>query len=615
MKKTIFTVIAALSLCLFFSACGFGAWAETSQNNTDTEEDIELIEPVFSESETECESVMTRTICNALTYSAIVNPYTEEYVFPVKVSGFDLCCALGTIVTAGDTLSVGNTASLEKEINSYENKISELNEKSEKNPEMAELYAVDIKYYTEKLDALYAEKENYVIKSGITGYVSSANFNTSQIPAGNGIVAVSDISRKVIRTSFIKKSVLTNALDIFAFVNGERYDVTNITAENEKVYSYFEITDPDGKIACGDGATLVIIEENAENVLSVSSEHIKTDTSGEYVYIKTENGSEKRYIKSGVTDGVFTEIVYGVTEGEQIFNSTAFSDTGNYGYAEIGEITTKFSGNLQIRYSKSYTEKANVDCTVYFDKFNVENYSLIEKGDLICTIHTEIDDVEYKKAEQKLMRAKERGESAEVIKELQNVIDYYDYCAGITGIYAEYTGIVLSLGEFESGDKINSGDTIAEIADITNCYLLATADDKNKIVFGSEFQVTYSANGSTSVDTTGKVISTGNMNTLTGLKSDTVLISIPDSDFSSLLGSLKNFYSRSKIKGSCITSSITGVVTVPKKAVTVYSGKYIVSTVNADGSILKKTVVIGGNDNEKYYVISGLKEGEKVCLK
>ncbi len=616
MKRYVFFVIFTFAFALCFSACGISNFGtENTKNNIESEEDIELIEPVFTENETECESVLTRTICNALTYSAIVNPYTEEYVFPVKVNGFDLCFALGTKVNAGDIICVGNTEYLQKEINSYETKISELNKKSETNPEMAELYAVDINYYKEKLDALYAEKENYIIRSGIKGYVSFANFNTTTIPAGNGIVAVSDLTRKVIRTSFIKKSVLTNALNIFAFVNGERYEVSNITEEDEKVYSYFEIIDTDGKIASGDGAVLVIIEENAENVLSVSAEHIKTDTSGEYVYIKTENGSEKRYIKTGVTDGVFTEIVYGVAEGEKIFNSTAFNDTGNYGYAEIGEITTKFSGNLQIRYSESYTEKSKVDGTVYFDSFNTESYSLIGKGDLICTIHTEIDDVEYKKAEQKLMRAKERGESADVINKLQETLDYYDYCAGITGIYAEHDGIVLSLGEFESGDKITYGAAIIEIADITNCYLVATADDKNKITFGSDFTVTYSAGGTDVSVTTGSVTAAGNMNTLTGLKSDTVLVSVPDSDFSNILGSLKNFYSRSRIKGTCVTSKIENVVTVPKKAVTVYSGKYIVSTVDSDGNILKKTIVVGGNDNEKYYVISGLKEGEKVCLK
>ena len=70
------------------------------------------------------------------------------------------------------------------------------------------------------------------------------------------------------------------------------------------------------------GMYAVLVQERAkiEDVLLVPSGTIYTTAGNSYVYVKTnENEREKRVIKTGRTNGVMTQIVDGLEEGESVY--------------------------------------------------------------------------------------------------------------------------------------------------------------------------------------------------------------------------------------------------------------------------------------------------------
>ena len=60
------------------------------------------------------------------------------------------------------------------------------------------------------------------------------------------------------------------------------------------------------------------MNEISENVLSIPSDAIKKDDVGRYVSVKKDGTNKQVYIKTGITDGVYTEVLSGVEAGDEI---------------------------------------------------------------------------------------------------------------------------------------------------------------------------------------------------------------------------------------------------------------------------------------------------------
>ena len=78
------------------------------------------------------------------------------------------------------------------------------------------------------------------------------------------------------------------------------------------------LDNPDGKLAPGLFATASFTTERRENAVLIPSQAILT-TSGEQVVYTVADGRAKRAIVTcGITDGVETEILTGISEGDEV---------------------------------------------------------------------------------------------------------------------------------------------------------------------------------------------------------------------------------------------------------------------------------------------------------
>lgn len=118
--------------------------------------------------------------------------------------------------------------------------------------------------------------------------------------------------------------------------NGE---YTEVVGASEAIYYYGRLIVPndDGKLRIGMTTQNVIYVESAENVLTVPSIAIKGSKNDKYVEVLTDGETQKRHIKTGVSDGLNVAVLEGVQEGEKIVIAAMSS-------AEISDKTASTRG-------------------------------------------------------------------------------------------------------------------------------------------------------------------------------------------------------------------------------------------------------------------------------
>ncbi|MBR5999787.1 MAG: efflux RND transporter periplasmic adaptor subunit [Oxalobacter sp.] len=90
------------------------------------------------------------------------------------------------------------------------------------------------------------------------------------------------------------------------------------------VYYYGKsfVNNPEGKLRIGMMTQCTILVADAQDVLIIPSIAITSSGGKHYVRVlKDKENVEKREIKIGITDGVYTEVVSGLSEGEEVISS------------------------------------------------------------------------------------------------------------------------------------------------------------------------------------------------------------------------------------------------------------------------------------------------------
>ncbi len=79
-----------------------------------------------------------------------------------------------------------------------------------------------------------------------------------------------------------------------------------------------KITNPDSDVILGVEAKVVISTDKVENAVQVPVTAVNVDMNGEFVYV-VENGIlVKKPVVTGISTDIMTQIVEGLTEGEQV---------------------------------------------------------------------------------------------------------------------------------------------------------------------------------------------------------------------------------------------------------------------------------------------------------
>lgn len=517
--------------------------------------------------------------------------------------------------------------------------------------ERTELYELDHAYNLLRLKRLKEDKSAATLTSGMAGYVASIRFMTegAWVGSNQSLMAVCDTSRVSIRCEYISSTEIKRAEDVYAIVDGKRYEVEyeaidteeyrRIQNQNGAVYSTFNVVSDAEELEMGAYAVIVVKKQTRENVVTVPNDSVHRDGSIRYVYLV--NGSENVYtvVTTGMTDGMYTEILSGVQEGDKVLTDQALTAGDSTVTVERSSMGNTFSevGYLYYPSTEQITNPVKYG-TCYFETMLVNVYQQVQKGDVLARIWVVPDEAEIKRNEQRLLRQRERLEDLkkgdieankktieqmeESIRQLEELITDMKADAEVTEIKAPGNGIIMSYGATrynwpEEGSLLASGTVLFELADESMCYV-SVEDPNGQLTYGNVVQVSYTDWQDNRNEISGDVVTLNRMSLNIGLVSDVALIRISPEDIGKIAGSRESWsgaWSRSSFRVTASIRSMDNVLLVPRSAVVERNGRTYVKVRLENGEIQYRSFIAGGYDASNYWVVEGLTEGMEICLK
>lgn len=181
----------------------------------------------------------------------------------------------------------------------------------------------------EKIAELYALLEEPSLKSPADGVIASVGATEDAAVNGDAFVlhtggavkmpiAVDEIDIGVVSAG--QNASVT--LDAFAgeVFSAEVTHISHIGTPSGSITTYaVELTlQADERLLEGMNGSATVVAQQKENVLLIPVEAIFEDTTGVYVYVQVADGTERRDIVTGLSDGTYAEIVSGLKEGDVV---------------------------------------------------------------------------------------------------------------------------------------------------------------------------------------------------------------------------------------------------------------------------------------------------------
>ncbi len=511
-----------------------------------------------------------------------------------------------------------------------------------------ELYDLDRAQAVKNLNNLKKNKQKLSVVSGMDGVVVGQKSEVSQgsyLSKDESVIAVADMSQKLLRCEYVNSSKMRKAKEVYAVINGKRYEVeyqlmdsdeyTTLTAKGENVYTTFHLLGAGDEVEIGSFAVVVLINDVKENVLSVPKEAIGKDELGSYVYILDNAGNTSQsYVSLGMSDGVYTEILSGVNPEDKIVFDTTMKTGKKTEKLQVGDFNTKFEGKGSLSFPiTEWVTNTVENGSVYFKEFKIDSYfQHVQKGDVLATVRVVGDDVALARNQTKRNRIVERindlkknekdnekqiAAMQEQLEEIDKIIAKQKADFATTEIKAPISGYISNVGIADEEEQfVSSGRNIVQIAKENACFIMAV-DEGGLLQYGDEVKVAYEINGKkSSVD--GKVVSITNMALSKNVQSENAYIQIPmDNSQEIAMASLASTGwggNRTPYTITATTRQMNNVLVVPKKAVKESKGCTYVYVKDASGKITAQSFIAGGYNADYYWVVGGLTEGMEVCL-
>ncbi|MCR4962058.1 MAG: biotin/lipoyl-binding protein [Lachnospiraceae bacterium] len=507
--------------------------------------------------------------------------------------------------------------------------------------ERTDNYELDLAHYNTRLNRLAINREDVVVSSKIDGKVVGIRFfdMNEWVSRDVPVAAVGDFTDMVVKTDYIITSDVKRAIEVFGFSNGKRYEVEFVEPEANATItsvadakSTFRISDPAGELKAGDYVLILIVNKQSLDTLTVPNEALNKDEEGSFVYVNNGEGNVKRQVKTGIKAGMYTEILTGLSEGEQVLADIKTTDKTKTATLTRGSVSTDFSATGYLFYSNQQYVRNPIEWgTAYVKEVNVKRNQRVEKGQVIATIWVTADDLSIRRKERTILRANEDlqelikgGEEKnkrqikakrEYIAELNKQVSEMKSDAAKTEIVAPYDGIITDVRNFEEGDILLKNAWVAIISKEDNCYVVVE-DKSGQLTCGNEADISYKDGSGQSVVSKGSVVTVSSWAISDELKNDYTLIQVSSEDLKRMAESnigADGWWTRTSFSVKASVREVKDVVLVPKSAVTVVDGITYV-TVEENGVKTVKSFMAGGSDSTNYWVIEGLSEGTKICL-
>ncbi len=517
------------------------------------------------------------------------------------------------------------------------------------------LFALEQEYDQSRLNRMTDAMSDAQITTNMDGTIVAMNFYVSgdTIEKNTNVVAVGDMNRKVIHTEYISKAKVEKAKEVYALVDGKRYEViyevmekeeyARIKKLNDVVYSTFYLEDSENEIPMGKSVTLVVVTDSRTNVLSVLSDALYQNGQDYYCYFYDGTTSTMKSVTVGLSDGMYTEITYGLQEGDRVLINEPVNAKGKMAFLEKGTIKDAYEGSGVLYYpSTEWIENPAKFGTFYISEICVEQYEQVQAGQELIKIEVISDEIEIGRIERQLQRQQERlnrlldkkskiysdevdrsleraiASRQRTIEDLNEDLNELTQYMGEVVLVAPYDGIITELSAVKEGDLISYRQKLVQIADRTLCYVLV--EDKNGLLsYGNEAVVTYVTEHNVKKEITGTVVSVNGTALSKQLQTGYALILLSSEDAKEIVkyGSAvmsDGDWNRSRFEVTAQIDKAADVLLVPKRAVTIHNKNTFVKVKNEDGSFVYVSFIAGGSSSEYYWVARGLYEGMEICL-
>jgi len=204
---------------------------------------------------------------------------------------------------------------------------------------------VDLEQAKKKLNDLKQDLNDYYITAPLDGVLAIFDIKKGDLVVSNQIIGKIITNQKIAKISLneidaVQVKVGQTAILTFDAlpdlkIKGKVIEISTIGTEEQGVVSYdikISLEKETNKIKPGMSVNAEIIVNRKENVLIVPNSAIRNDNEGQYVNLVknynvknikpfepveiSQNLIEKRYIKTGISNDEFTEILEGLKEGE-----------------------------------------------------------------------------------------------------------------------------------------------------------------------------------------------------------------------------------------------------------------------------------------------------------
>ena len=526
--------------------------------------------------------------------------------------------------------------------------------------ERTELYELDRAYAMLQLSRLKEDRNNNRLFSNMSGSVVAMQFfrEGQWVNEDESLMAVGDMSRKLIRSEFVAKTYVNRAQDVYAIVNGKRYEVeyepmesdeyNRLMQQNEYVYTTFYLKDDADEVKIGDYAVIVLKNQSVRDVLTVPNDAINREGFLTYVYVVENGESVYTTVSTGMTDGAYTEILSGIEEGDKILTNQAVTGGTGTVKVEYGEMYNTFSGTGYLYYPSSQWVENPVEYgTCYYVESLVTLYQQVKKGEVLAKVRVTPDTDAIERTERQLQRERERLEDLkkgdrkddkkeiarreESIQDLEELLADMRADAAVTEIKAPSDGVIISSvnegwNRMEEGTMLYPGQSMYLLADEDFSYL-AVDDPNNVLTYGNQAEIgfndytIYASGDLPDTDrqksVTGEVVNLNKMSLNAELVTGETMIKVAAEDKGKLTGASQTEDGRWLYHNYRVTvkyREMKNVLLVPKQAVKIISGNTYVKVKLENGEMQYRSFVAGGSDNTYYWVVEGLTEGMEICL-
>lgn len=521
--------------------------------------------------------------------------------------------------------------------------------------EKQELFALEREYDLGRLERLNKTISDACITSNRDGAVVAINAYSSgdYIQKNTNIIAIGDLEQKILRTEYVSKSKVEKAQDIYALIDGKRYEIvyenmekeeyTRLKKLNDEVFSTFYLVDPNNEVSMGEFVTVVVVEDARKNTLAVMSDALSRNGDEYSCYVFDGVNSVKTSVEVGITDGVYTEITSGLKEGDKVLVNEMVSAKGQMTTLEKGAVSGEFKASGFLYYpSTEWIDNPAKHGTFYIKEIYVEQYQQVQAGENLVKLEVISDEIAVGRINRKIQRQQERlarllDEKSKIysdeinrsldraiearqknIEDLNEELAELTEFAGEVMLTAPYSGIITNITDLEAGDLIATNQKLVQIADQTRCYVIVE-DTEGQLSYGNEVTITYLGENSIKKDITGTVVSVDSRAVSKPLKTGVAMILLSEEDTLDIAKHGSAFVSgggwnRSRFDVKAEIRSVENVLLVPKRAVSVINQNTFVKIKTQEGNITYARFVSGGSNQDYYWVVDGLSEGMEICL-